>query len=433
MASCEVVALETLCAGQPGDAAEQLKRGLFALWTAYAVDGAANGAAADSGSFDSVLLVGDAQSMPFRYMMLDRATKAACDVAFYPCDLYYADLTDDADADGKRAFADWNHRTDGVHARYIGEVHGESGKDGPINADGCELVPEVAVGRWPVASAEEARAVAAKTLRHERAVAMRRVGGGAGGCGDAGAAARPTAEVVACGEWIDNRARVTAVADGLRRGFDVACLSYFDSDDARRPTPARISDALASGKSLVLHTGHGQPSGWHLGPQLADLARMRGLVCMPVLFSIGCSTAEIAPQGPYEPYRDADGADHKGTNAGEVFNAPPPPPACIQPRTCAHSSFGTTSVSMPEGGAVAYIGCTTGSQPCAHTLLDGFAAFVAEHPDAAIGAVWSHAVAQYVDAEHLRELKPTADWYPPSIYFQPMKFVLLGDPTARMK
>ena len=32
------------------------------------------------------------------------------------------------------------------------------------------------------------------------------------------------------------------------------------------------------------------------------------------------------------------------------------------------------------------LGYATGSQPCAHTLLDGFAAFIAEHPDAAVGA-----------------------------------------------
>jgi hypothetical protein len=90
---------------------------LFARWRAHAVNSAANGAELDSGSFDSVLLVGDAQSMPLRDMMLDRATKAACDVAFYPSDLYYADLTDDAGADGERKFADWNHRTDGVSGR----------------------------------------------------------------------------------------------------------------------------------------------------------------------------------------------------------------------------------------------------------------------------------------------------------------------------
>ena len=32
------------------------------------------------------------------------------------------------------------------------------------------------------------------------------------------------------------------------------------------------------------------------------------------------------------------------------------------------------------------LGYATRSQPCAHTLLDGFAAFIAEHPDAAVGA-----------------------------------------------
>jgi len=49
-----------------------------------------------------------------------------------------------------------------------------------------------------------------------------------------------------------------------------------------------------------------------------------------------------------------------------------------------------------------------------------------------IGARWMTALTRYVHAERLRERKPIDSWYPPSIYFQPMKFVLLGDPTARI-
>ena len=39
-----------------------------------------------------MLLVGDATVLPVRYMVLDRVTPAAFDTAFYPSDLYYADV-----------------------------------------------------------------------------------------------------------------------------------------------------------------------------------------------------------------------------------------------------------------------------------------------------------------------------------------------------
>lgn len=413
IASCEVVSAESLSQHETGDEAEQIKRGLFARWRST-----------ERARFDSVLLVGDMHVLPTRYMMLDRATKAAHDVAFYPSDLYFADLTDDSGA-----FDDWNARTDGIHDRYIGEVHGESDKSGPIDADGCGLVPEIAVGRWPVASEDEARAVAEKTLRHERAVAAARRGEKSTAC------PQSPALVVACGEWIDNQDRITAVAELLRTPLGVSCLSYFDPDPARRPDPRRVSDALQAGASLVLHTGHGEPEGWQHGLRADDLARSSDPArsCLPVIFSIGCSTAVVAPQPPYEAYLDADGVDHKGTNAGEVFEAPPPPPACIQPRRFAHASIGAKAVQMADGGAVAYIGCTTGSQPCAHTMLDEFARFMADDPDAATGAALRHTLTRYVELERLRELRPTDHWYPPSIYFQPMKFVYLGDPTVRIR
>ena len=70
-----------------------------------------------------MLLVGDVDVMPVRFMVLDRVTPAAFDYAFYPSDLYYADL---AKADG--SFEDWNARKEG-HAGYFGEVRRE--QNGP--------------------------------------------------------------------------------------------------------------------------------------------------------------------------------------------------------------------------------------------------------------------------------------------------------------
>jgi hypothetical protein len=90
-------------------------------------------------------------------------------------------------------------------------------------------------------------------------------------------------------------------------------------------------------------------------------------------------------------------------------------------------------VRQAEGGAIVAIGCVTGSQPCALTLLDGFVKAMQRSPALSAGQWWKDALQHYVAAEHLMELKPSDSWYPPSIFFQGMKFVYLGDPTVRLR
>ena len=109
------------------------------------------------------LLVGDADVFPVRYMVLDRATPAAFNYAFYPSDLYYSDL---ARADG--GFDDWNAQREGFHADYIGEVRGEKNKSDGINYDQVDYRPEIAVGRWPVSDPAEVSTVAAKSMAYEQ-------------------------------------------------------------------------------------------------------------------------------------------------------------------------------------------------------------------------------------------------------------------------
>ena len=83
-------------------------------------------------------------------------------------------------------------------------------------------------------------------------------------------------------------------------------------------------------------------------------------------------------------------------------------------------------------GSVCYIGCNTGSQPCGLTLVEGFVQAVGQSPQPHLGDCWAKAVSYYYDREHLAALKPNDDWYPPSIFFQGMKFMLFGDPSLRM-
>src|SRR5512134_368163 len=118
----EAVALEDVLATNEGrDAPERIKRYLWRGWKER--------------NLRYALLVGDADTFPFRFMVLDRCTEAAFDIAFYPSDLYYGDV---AKADG--SFDDWNGRTDAHHATYFGEVQGEKVKEPPINLDGISYV-----------------------------------------------------------------------------------------------------------------------------------------------------------------------------------------------------------------------------------------------------------------------------------------------------
>jgi len=372
-----LVALEEALAAEGVDEPERLKRFLHAAWrngTRY------------------VLLVGDGDVLPVRYMVLDRVTPPAFDYAFYPSDLYYADV---AKPDG--SFEDWNGSREGFHARYFGEVRGEKNKGDPINFDRIDYLPELAVGRWPVSTAGERDRVVANSLAFERGARSGRVA------------------LVDVPGWVD----CTALHARLGASFGDGAVAL------RAPDERAILAALRNGPDLVLHTGHGDVDRWHDCLSIASLASLPKGVRPPVVFSAGCSTAAFAPLPPYEAYVDTDGVEHAGTNAGEVFALPPPPPHPLQ-RKFDRTGLGEQFLLS---GAAVYIGCNTGSQPCALTLLEGFAR---AYPKAErLGDCWLEALRHYHRAERLAELVPTESWYPPSVFFQGMKFMFFGDPSLR--
>jgi len=91
--------------------------------------------------------------------------------------------------------------------------------------------------------------------------------------------------------------------------------------------------------------------------------------------------------------------------------------------------MGEELLRLSGAGALAYIGCNTGSQPCALTLQRGFVE-ACSNPGIRLGDAWNAGLRYYFAEEHLADLKPDAGWYPPSIFFQGMKFMLFGDPTV---
>ena len=94
--------------------------------------------------------------------------------------------------------------------------------------------------------------------------------------------------------------------------------------------------------------------------------------------------------------------------------------------------MGEQLLKRSTNGSVAYIGCNTGSQPCGLTLVEGFVSALAEAKEPRLGDCWNSAVRYYFSKERLATLKPNNDWYPPSIFFQGMKFMLFGDPSLRV-
>lgn len=413
-----VETLDEAIKGEPGiDDAERLKHHLFEAWK--------------SGHARYVLLVGDADILPVRYMCLDRVTPEAFDYSFYPCDLYYADL---AKPDG--AFDDWNAQKGDVpadkaiaftpggtsfHARYFGEVRGEKNKADPINFDSVDYRQEVSLARWPVSTPEEVQIVASKTIAYEESLTKR---------------TPPNAAFIAVGGWIENRPSMDEWASMLTAPWSVD-KRYWGGEASTLPTEASIVELLNKGTRLIVHSGHGNDDCWDQCIGTWSLGKVHNASATAVMMSAGCSTARFATLPPYEPYTDWQGYEHAGTNAGQIFTIPPPAPACYQRGRYNPTGLGEQLLRRGPDGAVAYIGCNTGSQPAGMSLARGFVRAIAtrtqKHEPARLGDCWSDAIREYYDAEGLATIRPDDGWYPPSIFFQGMKFMVFGDPTLRIE
>ena len=123
-----------------------------------------------------------------------------------------------------------------------------------------------------------------------------------------------------------------------------------------------------------------------------------------------------------------------GTDAGEVFSSAS---ACLRrPMPVGpynHTGLGELMVRRGLSGAShAYIGCNTGGQPCGLTLLEGFVRSLRDLPEPTLGDCWAGAINYYYEAEHLSTIVPNHDWYPASIFFQGMKYMVYGDPALAL-
>jgi hypothetical protein len=412
----ESVSLESVLASSPGvDDPEKLKRYIYDQWRRQHIG--------------YVLLVGDRDAMPIRFMTSLKFS--TFDYLFQPTDLYYADLARD---DG--SFNDWNSDKTSFHAGYFGEVNGERGR--PLNMDGIRYRPEIAVGRWPVSTPAAVEIIAAKSMAYERSI---RSGTHPG---------LRTAAIFHVQGWIDARDQLTRITRALPSGWTSQRFLFQDGNSAFRtapPTETAVTAAFNRGAGLIIHAGHGETDSWLGYPltymvdgrkKVSEVLSTRGLGTihngdrLPVVISIGCSTAYFAPLGPNEPYVDTTGRAHPGEAHKEIFSGPPPPPSPYQPGKLSKDSLGKQLLEDGPSGAVAYIGSDMVAQPMAMTLLEGFMQSLRTSPDPHVGDLWSAAVRHYDEALGLEHLAADGDWVKPATFAQAMKFNLFGDPSLPM-
>ncbi|MBN1247494.1 MAG: hypothetical protein JXC32_07530, partial [Anaerolineae bacterium] len=138
--STAMITLEDVYRTGSGDEAEQVKQAIRDYY--------------DSSSVKYVMLVGDVDRFPVRWVTAVRGTETEY---FFPSDLYYADLYN-----ADETPATWDYDADDLYGE-----HRCAPDASDANLDRLDLHPEVAVGRVPASTVEEVESYVAKIIRYE--------------------------------------------------------------------------------------------------------------------------------------------------------------------------------------------------------------------------------------------------------------------------
>ncbi|NLG28988.1 MAG: hypothetical protein GX557_13835 [Chloroflexi bacterium] len=359
-----------------------------------------------------VMLVGDSNRFPVRYHMTDRGDAAAYNRAFYPTDLYYADLYEPGGA-----FETWDSNANG----YYGELHGET-IPGTVNIDNVDLVPDIAVGRVPATSAAQVTTYVNKIITYEFGVYN-------------SAWAKRTLSV-ATNDWIPNacQTKQNIIANSLAGYTNYRLYQSGNPCVATDPpTSANINAKLNTGVRFMNYVGHGNTGGLAISGDAytsADLAGLSNANTLPIAFAMACDTARYATLPPYDAYTDVYGAHHTGTTAGETFTSVPPQPAALQPADNP-SCFGESFLLASANGGIGFVGCVTGSQAYGRDLDEAFFESL-DYGHSTLGGMWNSMEQQYYVLNPVPATIDPPNWELLAEVAQPWKFNLFGDPSLRI-
>lgn len=395
-----------------------------------------------TGRADYVMLVGDCEMFPARYQFTDRLQNDSSDVdgygCYFPCDLYYADLIGPAGT-----YYDWDPDANHIY----GEFHGEYFTSDPINFEGLDLIPDLAIGRVPASTTLEVRNYVEKILLYE--------GGQLGSWFNSVLYIIPNSPDDDLDEiYLTTKEDINATALTKDEGFNpirlynasINGLAASLTDGA--PTEANIIARLNTGVGFVNFGGHGNDQAWGncfyttsiSSPTLTSTR-------WPVVVSVGCGTGKIGPEPPYEAYTDMYGTAHVGIKNGELWpvvgDPTLPPPACLQ--TDSVDSFAEHLLTRTRWrGAMGYFACVSGAQAWSSYLDLFFFQDYTEH--CLLGDMWRDMVTRYCDTPKTMDsynlgalgrgetsITSGGSWFKVAGYHQPLKFLLYGDPSLRVK
>jgi hypothetical protein len=175
--------------------------------------------------------------------------------------------------------------------------------------------------------------------------------------------------------------------------------------------------------------GHGDNTGWYQYLTHSDVCGLTGSSSASIVFAASCGTSEFAPRPPSDAFTDANGTEHIGNIAGEVFSSVPPPPANIQ--RDAINGLGEAITVQSDGGAVAYVGAITGAQEFS-IFLDMYFFEAISAGRYTVGDMWVYMVEKYYQRSTFPKTVDPPNWVILAQFHQPWKFMLFGDPSLRI-
>jgi hypothetical protein len=382
----------TKCSGR--DQAEQVKNCLAGL--------------ANVNQIHYAMLVGDVDKFPVRYTKADRAASEAGNTAFFATDLYYADLFK---ADG--TFDNWDLDQDG----YYGEICGEI-TTYPLNSDEVDLIPDIAVGRIPASNLTEVERYIKKDINYETS--------------SFNSDWAKKVMLIGTTTWVPDTCKyMEEIGYSLPEGYSTVKL--YESGSSRagdgQPSTQAILDLMEKGVGFISYMGHGDNTGWYQYLTNPDVCGLTGASPASIVFAASCGTSEFAPRPPSDAYTDANGMEHIGNTAGEVFSSVPPPPANIQRDTI--NGFGEAITVQSDGGAVAYVGAITGAQEFS-IFLDMYFFEAISAGRYTVGDMWVYMVEKYYQRNTFPKTVDPPNWVILAQFHQPWKFMLFGDPSLRI-
>ena len=355
---------------------------------------------------------------------------------FFSSDLYYADLYDSSGQ-----FETWD--TNGND--YFGEWYKNN-----LNAEGIDLIPDVAVGRVPASTVEEVENYIDKVIAYESSAWnsdwFKR------------------ALVIASDErksWKDAGEQTSDIMQSAGFDTDYYVFDHEERAKARRegrpdPVDPYIKNSVQEGLGFLLYIGHGP---WGMGKYSDWITTGYKL---PVVCHIGCDAGDFGPNClTFTEYEDIYGNTHQSYHQTKIHEDTsqenitiryytgehypcngtlPPPPLTIQPEEVEGSYAEFLLCKYPNRGAIAYYGATYATQDPSQDLGKWlFEAYT--HGHKLLGDMWKEAVMNYYN-QYIVGLEPNMnerfrdiyiwDWYPSDNYYMIQKFVLFGDPSLRV-